>query len=96
MKYLEGRRQQTVRRKFEAKALFIELKSGPCMKCRQKFHHCQMDLVRPDGGGPTMASLLLKSKKRILEEASKRLRLCSNCNRMRDYNRKRLMMEGDT
>jgi hypothetical protein len=64
------------------------------MKCKQPYHHCQMDLVRPDGSGPTMASLLLKSKKRILDEASRRLLLCSNCNRLRDYNRKRDAMEG--
>ncbi len=93
--YMAARRQQAARRRFEARELLILLKSKPCVKCRNSFHHCQMDLVRPDGGGPSMASLLLKSKRRMLDEAAVRLRLCANCNRLRDYNRKRSAMEGE-
>jgi len=95
--YTESRRQQVARRRFESKELLTRLKTGPCVRCKDPdLQPCQMDLVRPDGSGPAMASLLGKSRKRILEEAQRRLLLCSNCNRIRDFNRKRAAMEGES
>ncbi|KKK50106.1 hypothetical protein LCGC14_3128350, partial [marine sediment metagenome] len=87
--YGDQRKRQAIRRRFEAKQLLEQLKSGLCEDCGDKFKSCQMDLVRREGGGPPMASLLLKSKKRILEEAEKRDLICANCGRLRVWERNR-------
>jgi hypothetical protein len=43
-----------------------------------------------------MASLLLKSKKRILEEAARRDLICANCGRLRTWERDRAERMGKT
>jgi len=85
---MTSRRNQRVRRRFEAKLLIEKLKSGPCEDCSGKFHHCQMDLFHAEAGRQ-VSTLLLKSKSRILEEAKKCMLLCANCARLRLWNQSR-------
>ena len=94
--YVDQRKRQAVRRRFEAKQLLEQLKSGLCEDCGGQFAPCQMDLVRREGGGPPMASLLLRSKRRILEEASRRDLICANCGRLRTWERSRAERMGRT
>ena len=94
--YTEQRKRQAVRRRFEAKRLLDRLKSGACEDCGDQFKPCQMDLVRRGGGGPPMATFLLKSKARMAEEAEKRDLVCANCNRLRVWNRQRKARMGPT
>ncbi len=94
--YARTRKNQASRRRFESRNLIEELKRGPCKDCGRKWHPCQMDFLRPDGGGPRMASLLGKSLERIVGEAQKRDLVCANCSRLRDWRKKRKMRMGPT
>ncbi len=86
---MQSRRNQRVRRRFEAKLLVEQLKSGPCKDCKDSFHPCQMDLLHRERGGRPVATLILRSKARILEEARKCDLVCANCARLRVWNESR-------
>jgi hypothetical protein len=87
--YLRTRKNQTARRRFESKILLERLKTGRCKDCLQQFLPCQMDLVRPDGSGPQMTTLLGKSRERMVDEARARDLVCANCGRLRSWQRQR-------
>lgn len=87
--YLLSRKTRAVRHRRQAKEVLEELKSGPCSDCGHAFHPCQMDLVRPGGGGPQMADLLVGDLETLREEASRRELVCSNCGRLRTWERSR-------
>lgn len=94
--YAIARKQQVSRRRFEFREALERLKDGPCKDCRRKFHPCQVDLVRPDGGGRPISSLIGKSLDRLFREAAVRVILCANCNRLRVWRRQRKMRAGPT
>lgn len=94
--YIEQRKLQAIRRRFEAKLLLKRLKSGLCEDCGGQFQPCQMDLVLRVGGGPPMSSFLLRSKERIVKEAARRDLICANCGRLRTEERSRAARMGKT
>ena len=83
------RKQQNIRRKFEARDLVDRLKSGPCVDCGNSYHACQMDFFRPDKETSLISRILIKSKSTILREIRKCVLLCANCSRLRVYKNQR-------
>ena len=68
------------------------LKTGkPCFHCGGSFHFCAMDFDHRDGSlKKDDVSHMVRiglSKDRILEEIQKTVLLCSNCHRLRTFNR---------
>ncbi len=94
-KIRKNRKKQALRRRFEAQELIMSLKSDPCVDCKKRFHPCQMDFIHPkDHDGVSVHGLLLKSKKRILDEISKCVLVCANCGRLRIWKRHRALRAG--
>jgi hypothetical protein len=95
-RYTAARKRQSLRRRFEAKTLLIELKqNNPCVDCGRRFHYCQMDFIQKDGSSSLrINNLLNRSVKRILEEVSKRDLVCANCSRMRIWKKQRSERSG--
>lgn len=72
------------------RAIMIAAKSHPCLDCGQTFHQCQMDFDHvegtKDGAVGWMANRPV-SVKRLLAEIAKCEAVCSNCHRLRTWNR---------
>lgn len=100
MTYPDLKRQNAARmarRRFEAREVLDQLKSGPCARCGGKFEPCQMDLLRRDGARPVRLSKMMHlSKERILEEAGECDLLCANCSRLTVSRRQREARMGPT
>lgn len=82
--HLRGRRDKHKKRMFVAK-----IKDVPCMDCGQKYPFYVMDLDHRD---PTnkiqnVGKLINQSWEKILLEIDKCDVVCSNCHRIRTYNR---------
>lgn len=96
-RYATARRQQSARRRFEARELLSRLKEGKCKDCgRDDLLPCQMDLVFADGSGPGLASLLNRSKERILGAARGTDLVCACCSRLRAWKASRARRSGPT
>lgn len=80
--YKQNRKKQSLRRRFEAKMLIIEIKNRPCGDCGGKFQHYQMDLIK-NNKGVKISKLLIKSKDSIIKELIDCELLCANCSRKR-------------
>jgi len=66
-----------------------KLKSGPCVDCGNRFHPCQMDFDHKEGTHKYKnVSALAGSKEKLQEEIKKCDLVCSNCHRLRTFNRK--------
>lgn len=96
MNYIDVRKKQILRRRFETRELLINLKSQPCVDCGNKYHYCQMDFMLRDGDDRPLKikDFLNRSKKRIVEEISKRDLVCANCGRLRTWKLQRKQREG--
>lgn len=84
------------RRRFEAREVLDELKSGPCVDCKDSFHPCQMDFWRGPDSRVHLSRRTQMSRARIIEEAAKCELLCSNCCRMRVWRQQRAARSGPT
>lgn len=75
----------------ELRELSISLKSNPCKDCGKTFHHCAMDFDHVKGKKiENIANLVHSGKKQLfLEEVEKCELVCSNCHRVRTWNRKK-------
>jgi hypothetical protein len=95
-KYNDTRKKQSLRRRFETREFLIELKSQPCVDCGGSFHYCQMDFVpQVSSDEPVRISrFLTRSRKRIIEELSKKDLVCANCARMRIWKAQRAKRAG--
>ena len=72
----------------EAREYIRSLKSKPCMDCGGIFHPVSMDFDHVRGVKVIQISKLVGcNKERILAEVSKCDVVCSNCHRVRTYNR---------
>jgi hypothetical protein len=87
-------KKQKLRRRFEARELLFSIKSGPCADCQNKYHPCQMDLMSKDNGGTRLSAIMLRSKRRLVEEASRRDLVCANCGRLRNWKKARERASG--
>jgi hypothetical protein len=75
----------------DRKEFVNSLKDRPCTDCGGRFHSCAMDFDHLDGH-TKVASISefvsgAKSKKAILAEVAKCELVCSNCHRVRTFNR---------
>jgi hypothetical protein len=92
----EANNARAARRRFEARELINKIKSNSkCVDCGGQFHPCQMDFIRRDGNrnGP-ISRMLLKSKKRIVDEIKASDLVCANCGRLRVWNEQRARRAG--
>jgi len=73
----------------EISLLIESMKNVPCADCGQKFHHCAMDFDHVRGQKVESVSYLKKyhSISKIKKEIAKCEVVCSNCHRIRTYNR---------
>ena len=94
----EENARKAARRRFEARELLNGIKKRrPCKDCGKRWHPCQMDFYRGDGGPRQAVSRrLLKSKAAILEDVKKCVLLCANCARMRNWTAQRIRRSGPT
>ena len=83
-------KEKAKRQKIRNKQKIIELKSKPCSDCHQEYPYYVMDFDHRPGeeklfgiGGATG----WRSKGRIFEEIDKCDLVCSNCHRVRTFNR---------
>jgi hypothetical protein len=71
--------------------LILEFKDKPCTDCGIKYHPCAMDFDHLDAtkkvGNISSLSKWRNKTSELLEEISKCELVCSNCHRMRTYNR---------
>jgi hypothetical protein len=90
--------KRMARRRFEAREVLDREKARkPCKDCGHKYHPCQIDVLRPNGGRKVpVARMLHLSIERIREEIDRCELVCSNCSRMRVYMRDRLRRSGPT
>ena len=69
-----------------------ELKKDPCMDCGKKYPYYVMDFdhIDPSTKLNTISKMILcsSSLKKIMEEINKCEVVCSNCHRIRTYNRR--------
>jgi hypothetical protein len=72
------------RRLDKRRLLIISLKNRPCTDCGGTFHYCQMDFDHVRGSKVKEVSLL-KSQRKIQDEAEKCDVVCANCHRKRSY-----------
>lgn len=90
----EAKAQRVIRRaKYDTmtREEVFALKSGPCVDCKQSYHPCVMDFdhVLP-GKVQSLAKMVGRySKAAILEEIAKCELVCSNCHRVRTWNRRK-------
>lgn len=75
--------------RIENSSLIQELKSNPCMDCGITYPYYVMDFDHRDSNLKIMnvSEMRHHSKKRILDEISKCDLVCSNCHRIRSFNR---------
>ncbi len=94
----EANNAKAARRRFEARELINRIKaSSNCIDCGDKFHPCQMDFIRRDGKrDKPISRMLLKSKKRIVDEIRASDLVCANCGRLRIWKKQRSDRSGDT
>jgi hypothetical protein len=90
--------KKMARRRFEAReTLDREKARRPCKDCGHRYHPCQMDVLRKEGGRKVpMAQMLHLSMARIAEEIRQSDLVCANCSRLRTYMRDRLRRAGPT
>lgn len=75
-------------RRIKTRQFIWELKRKPCKDCGNSFHPCAMDFDHIQGTKlKNIASMRSFSNKKILEEISKCELVCSNCHRLRTFNR---------
>lgn len=94
----EANNAKAARRRFESRELINRIKaSSSCVDCGNKYHPCQMDFIRRDGRRDMPISrMLLKSKKRIVEEIRASDLVCANCGRLRVWKAQRRKRSGPT
>jgi len=94
----EANNAKAARRRFEARELVNRIKAASkCVECGNKYHPCQMDFIRRDGKrSMPISRMLLKSKKRIVEEIRASDLVCANCGRLRIYKQQRAARSGAT
>lgn len=90
--------KKMARRRFETREVLDREKARrPCKDCGHKYHPCQMDVLREDGGRRVpMARMLHLSVKRIREEIENSDVVCANCSRLRVHMRERMRRSGPT
>lgn len=91
-KIAERQKKQTAAKMLKLEAIYAEAKDQPCLDCGQKFHVSAMDFDhRPEEIKFRAVSALAKSwrtsLKNLLAEIAKCDLVCSNCHRVRTYNR---------
>lgn len=76
---------RAARRRFEARQLIENTKSGSCMDCGGKLHYCQMDFDHRDQSQKKkpISRLHQAGMKILLEEIEKCDLVCANCHRDR-------------
>jgi hypothetical protein len=69
----------------------FELKKAPCVDCGKSYHPCVMDYdhVVPDKVNGLAKMVGRYSRQALLEEIAKCELVCSNCHRMRTWNRRK-------
>ena len=74
----------------DLKEAVLRLKDNPCTDCGQKFHHSAMDFDHISGDKiDSIANMVNGGKgKLVFEEIEKCELVCSNCHRVRTYNRR--------
>ena len=73
-------------------SIIDNIKSNPCTDCRNRFHPCAMDFDHVTGEklfNIANGIYLKKSDEEIIEEIKKCELVCSNCHRIRTYNRRK-------
>ncbi len=88
---LRPERQASVkRRNAEARVWLDSLKSGPCTDCGGRFHPVCMDWDHVGEGKVRNVGMMLSySKAKILAEIAKCELVCSNCHRLRTWERQK-------
>lgn len=82
-----ARKWNDIRHK-EVTDLIRELKSAPCVECGQKFHFSAMDFDHIEGKKEFgIARAKYYGRDKLKPELSKCQVICSNCHRVRTYNR---------
>ena len=76
--------------KQELRQFMIDLKSKPCLDCKQSFHWSAMDFDHLKDKSCEIATMVknLRPKQVILDEIAKCELVCSNCHRIRTFNRR--------
>lgn len=84
-KYLE--KSQNHRRKMQE--MVRKIKDVPCKDCKGEYHWCVMDFDHKENKEMNVSVMVRNamSKEDIMKEISKCDIVCSNCHRMRTYNR---------
>lgn len=88
--YAEKRNRNRNEQRERLRALVANLKSDPCTDCGGKFHHCAMDFDHVRGEKILEIGIMVKrpvSESQLIEELAKCELVCSNCHRVRTWNR---------
>lgn len=79
---------KNINKKQELRDLINKIKSVPCKDCNNIFHHSAMDFDHIDNKEYNVSHLVNRgSVNKILKEIKKCEIVCSNCHRIRTYNR---------
>ena len=94
----EENARRAARRRFEARNLINKYKkTHPCKDCDNKFHPCQLDFFRPQGGSAqTISRRLLRSLAVIMRDMEAADLVCANCGRLRTYHAQRALRSEPT
>ena len=77
------------------KELLNQLKNAPCADCKQNFPQCVMDFDHARGKKLRNVSRMIDGPlDQLLAEIEKCDLVCSNCHRVRTFNRRRVGVEG--
>lgn len=86
--HIEERKIQEKKSKAQKLAFFWSLKQKPCVDCKIQYHPVAMDFDHlPGYEKKSINGFAGMSKERLLEEIKKCELVCSNCHRLRTYNR---------
>lgn len=83
--------KKKVEKKNEMRSFIDTLKDVPCMDCKEKYHHVVMDFdhIKERGQKEWVISQSMHcSKETLLNEIAKCDIVCSNCHRIRTFNRR--------
>ena len=69
------------------RAYLADIKDVPCMDCGGKFHHSAMDFDHIGDKEFEISKIYTRSKELLDKEIAKCEIVCSNCHRVRTYNR---------
>jgi hypothetical protein len=86
--YKEGYLERNKKKREASNRLIREAKNKPCADCGVKYPYYVMDLDHIEGQKTgTLAHMKSYSEKRVQEEINKCEAVCSNCHRIRTFNR---------